>query len=83
MPFECSVAKSFTYADRDAKRRWATGMAASGVLGQIGGLGGSLVGGLCEFELQTVDEPSSLWLTLRSPDAPPVTVRSGASKILG
>ncbi|GAA6040341.1 hypothetical protein JCM8097_007565 [Rhodosporidiobolus ruineniae] len=32
--------------DRDAKRRWATGMAASGMLGQLGGVGGSLVSGL-------------------------------------
>ncbi|GJN92162.1 hypothetical protein Rhopal_005192-T1 [Rhodotorula paludigena] len=32
--------------DRDAKRRWATGMAAGGMLGQVGGLGGSIVSGL-------------------------------------
>lgn len=28
------------------KRKWATGMAASSMLGQLGGVGGSLVGGL-------------------------------------
>ncbi|CEQ38802.1 SPOSA6832_00260 [Sporobolomyces salmonicolor] len=32
--------------DRDAKRRWATGMAASGMLGSMGGLGGSIVSGI-------------------------------------
>ncbi|GAA5981368.1 hypothetical protein JCM10908_004084 [Rhodotorula pacifica] len=32
--------------DRDAKRKWATGMAAQGMLGQVGGFGGSLVSGL-------------------------------------
>lgn len=36
----------YTYADRDAKKRWATGIAAGGMLGQIGGLGGSVVQGL-------------------------------------
>lgn len=34
--------------DRDAKRRWATGMAGSGMLGSMGGLGGSIVGGLAQ-----------------------------------
>ena len=29
----------FTYADRDAKRKWATGMAASSMLSQFGGVG--------------------------------------------
>lgn len=38
----------FTYADRDAKRKWATGMAASSMLSQFGGVGGSIVGGLRE-----------------------------------
>ncbi|GAA5870439.1 hypothetical protein JCM16303_002004 [Sporobolomyces ruberrimus] len=33
-------------ADRDAKRRWATGMAANGMLGSMGGFGGSIVTGL-------------------------------------
>ncbi|GAA6013317.1 hypothetical protein JCM11491_006352 [Sporobolomyces phaffii] len=32
--------------DRDAKRRWATGMAANGMLGSMGGFGGSIVTGL-------------------------------------
>ncbi|KPV78145.1 uncharacterized protein RHOBADRAFT_50653 [Rhodotorula graminis WP1] len=32
--------------DRDAKRRWATGMAAQGMLGQMGGIGGSLLSGI-------------------------------------
>ncbi|BGP36410.1 Golgi apparatus membrane protein tvp23 [Rhodotorula kratochvilovae] len=35
-----------TNTDRDAKRRWATGMAASGMLGQLGGVGGSIVSGI-------------------------------------
>ncbi|GAA5922942.1 Tvp23p [Sporobolomyces koalae] len=33
-------------ADRDSKRRWATGMAANGMLGSMGGFGGSIVTGL-------------------------------------
>lgn len=37
---------SFSPQDRDAKRKWATGMAAQGMLGQVGGFGGSLVSGL-------------------------------------
>ncbi|KAL7008340.1 Golgi apparatus membrane protein tvp23 [Cystobasidiomycetes sp. EMM_F5] len=32
--------------DRDAKRKWASGMAASSVLGQFGGVGGTIVSGL-------------------------------------
>ncbi|BGP21336.1 Golgi apparatus membrane protein tvp23 [Rhodotorula toruloides] len=37
---------ALAYLDRDAKRRWATGMAAQGMLGQMGGIGGSLVSGI-------------------------------------
>jgi len=44
----------FTYADRDAKRKWATGIAASGVLGQLGGVGGSLVSGLLRSGISKV-----------------------------
>ncbi|GAA5895776.1 hypothetical protein JCM5296_006664 [Sporobolomyces johnsonii] len=35
-----------SFRDRDAKRRWATGMAANGMLGSMGGLGGSIVSGI-------------------------------------
>lgn len=44
----------YTYADRDAKKRWATGIAASGMLGQIGGLGGSVVSGLAQSAMGKV-----------------------------
>ncbi|GAA5888813.1 hypothetical protein JCM6882_002862 [Rhodosporidiobolus microsporus] len=44
--FNLTNSVGYTYADRDAKRRWATGMAAGGMLGQMGGLGGSLVSGI-------------------------------------
>ncbi|GAA5827232.1 hypothetical protein JCM11251_001182 [Rhodosporidiobolus azoricus] len=44
--FNLTNTVGYTYADRDAKRRWATGMAAGGMLGQMGGLGGSLVSGI-------------------------------------
>jgi tRNA A37 threonylcarbamoyladenosine dehydratase len=38
---------AFSYADRDAKKRWATGMATQGMLGgALGGVGSSIVGGL-------------------------------------
>lgn len=48
--FNFSNALGFTYADRDARRRWATNAAsgfASGIpgLGGLGGLGGQLLGG--------------------------------------
>ena len=32
--------------DRDAKRRWASGMTAGGLLGSVGGFGGSIVSSL-------------------------------------
>lgn len=44
--FNVTNTVGYTYADRDAKRKWATGMAAQGMLGQVGGFGGSLVSGL-------------------------------------
>ncbi|GAA5855141.1 hypothetical protein JCM8547_002397 [Rhodosporidiobolus lusitaniae] len=50
--FNATNTVGYTYAvrlrsfDRDAKRKWATGMAASGMLGQMGGLGGSIVSGI-------------------------------------
>ncbi|KAL8284205.1 hypothetical protein RQP46_004954 [Phenoliferia psychrophenolica] len=41
--FNITNTVGYTYADRDAKRRWATGMAAGGLLGNMGGgLAGSL-----------------------------------------
>ncbi|KAH8914792.1 DUF846-domain-containing protein [Atractiella rhizophila] len=36
----------YTYADRDAKRKWATGMATSNMFGSLGGIGGTVVTGL-------------------------------------
>ncbi|KAI5476376.1 protein of DUF846 family [Pseudohyphozyma bogoriensis] len=44
--FNVTNTVGYTYADRDAKRKWATGMAAQGMLGNLGGIGGSLVGSL-------------------------------------
>ncbi|GAA6046568.1 hypothetical protein JCM3770_006213 [Rhodotorula araucariae] len=48
--FNVTNTVGYTYGmaplDRDAKRRWATGMAASGMLGQLGGVGGSIVSGI-------------------------------------
>ncbi|CDR47173.1 RHTO0S14e00210g1_1 [Rhodotorula toruloides] len=44
--FNVTNTVGYTYADRDAKRRWATGMAAHGMLGQMGGIGGSVVSGI-------------------------------------
>lgn len=32
--------------DRDAKKRWANGMTAGGLLGSVGGFGGSIVSSL-------------------------------------
>lgn len=44
--FNLSNVLGFTYADRDAKQRWAnSAMGSSFGLGSIGGLGGQLVGG--------------------------------------
>lgn len=47
--FNITNVVGFTYADRDSKRKWATGMAASSMFGSIGGVGGSIVSGLGEF----------------------------------
>ena len=45
--FNVTNTVAFTYADRDAKKRWATGMATQGLVGgALGGLGSSIVGGL-------------------------------------
>lgn len=44
--FNVTNVVGFTYADRDSKRKWATGMAASSMFGSIGGVGGSIVSGL-------------------------------------
>ncbi|BGO88606.1 Golgi apparatus membrane protein tvp23 [Rhodotorula toruloides] len=47
--FNVTNTVGYTYGalrDRDAKRRWATGMAAHGMLGQMGGIGGSVVSGI-------------------------------------
>ncbi|SCV68099.1 BQ2448_220 [Microbotryum intermedium] len=40
------ISPSHRHQDRDAKRRWATGVGMSGLLGSVGGLGGSMVTGL-------------------------------------
>ncbi|GAA6059385.1 hypothetical protein JCM10212_003283 [Sporobolomyces blumeae] len=47
--FNLTNTVGYTYVrqeDRDAKRRWATGMAANGMLGSMGGFGSSIVTGL-------------------------------------
>lgn len=36
----------FTYADRDAREKWASGMTASNAFSRFGGVGGTIVGGL-------------------------------------
>lgn len=36
----------WTDADRDAKKRWASGMAANNLLGGFTGVGGQIVSGL-------------------------------------
>ncbi|KAK4706139.1 hypothetical protein P7C70_g78, partial [Phenoliferia sp. Uapishka_3] len=46
--FNVTNTVGYTYADRDAKRRWATGMAAGGMLGSLGGVGGSLIGSMAQ-----------------------------------
>lgn len=46
--FNVTNVVGFTYADRDSKRKWASGMAASSMFGSIGGVGGSIVSGLGE-----------------------------------
>lgn len=43
--FNITNAVGFTYADRDAKQKWATNMAASGWSMGIGGIGGQLLSG--------------------------------------
>lgn len=49
--FNITNVVGFTYADRDSKRKWATGMAASSMFGSIGGVGGSIVSGLGGYYL--------------------------------
>nr|ODN87532.1 cytoplasmic protein [Cryptococcus depauperatus CBS 7841] len=51
--FNFSNLLGFTYADRDAQRRWASGVASSGnLLGfGFGGIGGQLVGGMVKNSL--------------------------------
>lgn len=47
--FNMTNTVGFTYADRKRGALAAQGMAAAGMLGQLGGLGGSVVSGLREF----------------------------------
>ncbi|WWC66169.1 uncharacterized protein I206_100070 [Kwoniella pini CBS 10737] len=51
--FNLSNLLGFTYADRDAQKRWANGIAASGNLMGfgLGGIGGQLVGGMVKNSL--------------------------------
>ncbi|WVR06086.1 hypothetical protein IAU60_003114 [Kwoniella sp. DSM 27419] len=51
--FNLSNLLGFTYADRDAQKRWASGIAASGNLMGFGfgGIGGQLVGGMVKNSL--------------------------------
>lgn len=44
----------FTYADRDSKRKWASGIAANSMFGSIGGIGGSIVSGLGKSDQSTL-----------------------------
>ncbi|KAI0036692.1 Golgi apparatus membrane protein TVP23 [Vararia minispora EC-137] len=44
--FNMTNVVGFTYADRDAKRRWATNAAASGWSMGVGGLGGQILSGV-------------------------------------
>ncbi|GAA5987660.1 hypothetical protein JCM11641_001184 [Rhodosporidiobolus odoratus] len=44
--FNVTNTVGYTYADRDAKRRWAQGQGISSMLGSVGGVGGSIVSGL-------------------------------------
>lgn len=76
--FNITNVVGFTYADRDSKRKWASGMAASSMFGSIGGVGGSIVSGLGKLTFFRVgiyhgrDLMSSMF-----------TVRGGISKVLG
>lgn len=44
--FNVTNAVGFTYADRDAKQRWASGVAGSGWNSGIGGIGGQIMTGV-------------------------------------
>ncbi|EIW86547.1 Golgi apparatus membrane protein TVP23 [Coniophora puteana RWD-64-598 SS2] len=44
--FNITLVIGYTYADRDAKQRWATGIATSGWNLGMGGIGGQIVGGV-------------------------------------
>lgn len=44
--FNLSNVVGFSYADRDAQKRWANAAAGSNIFGGMGGIGGQLVGGL-------------------------------------
>jgi len=43
--FNITNAVGFTYADRDAKQRWANNIASSGWNMGMGGIGGQILGG--------------------------------------
>ena len=57
--FNLTNVVGFTYADRDSKRKWASGMAASSMFGSIGGVGGSIVSGLGK-SFSRMDQPDLL-----------------------
>ncbi|GAA99051.1 uncharacterized protein L969DRAFT_54986 [Mixia osmundae IAM 14324] len=50
----------FSYADRDAKRKWATGMAANSMFGGLGGVGGTVISGLLRSGMGKVFGPRDL-----------------------
>lgn len=52
--FNCTNVIGFTYADRDAKQRWASGMAGGW---GIGGIGGQLIGGVVKNSMNRVFGP--------------------------
>lgn len=82
--FNITNVVGFTYADRDSKRKWATGMAASSMFGSIGGVGGSIVSGLGEFPFTSIS--CIIGTTLKHNQMTLVverTVRGGISKVLG
>lgn len=78
--FNVTNVVGFTYADRDSKRKWASGMAASSMFGSIGGVGGSIVSEL--GELSHYLSFSTLCLKVADKYLR-CAVRGGISKVLG
>lgn len=46
--FIALISSADTEQDKDSKKKWASGMASSSLLGGMGGMGGSIVGGLAQ-----------------------------------